>query len=133
MAYDDDLGRIVLTCGALGMGALNDTWEFDGDDWQQVDVDAGTLTARLRVAMTYDAGRHRLILYGGCPSWDTCTDPLYETFAYYAVGQPCDDDTRHCMNGTCHDGLCCDIGKHEDCNGVCNDPTAPGICVTKDQ
>ena len=36
MAYDSKRGRTVLFGGSAGNVNLNDTWEWDGQDWTQV-------------------------------------------------------------------------------------------------
>ena len=56
MAYDSSRGRTVLY-GGLGSTTgfnLNDTWEWDGDNWTQV-ADTGPPGARYELAMAYDA------------------------------------------------------------------------------
>jgi hypothetical protein len=66
MAYDSARARVVLFGGASLQpvtGPLNDTWEWDGQIWIQVG-DIGP-SPRVLHAMAYDAGRQRLVLFGG--------------------------------------------------------------------
>src|SRR5215475_3127545 len=66
MAYDSTRARVVLFGGntlQVGIPPLGDTWEWDGQIWIQVS-DIGP-SPRSRHAMAYDAGRQRLVLFGG--------------------------------------------------------------------
>lgn len=66
MAYDSARARVVLFGGASlqpEVARLNDTWEWDGQIWIQVS-DIGP-SPRVLHAMAYDAGRKRLVLFGG--------------------------------------------------------------------
>jgi hypothetical protein len=62
MAFDPIRRRIVLF-GGDSEGRLNDTWEWDGDEWVQ-QGDSGP-SGRIHPAMAYDTGRSRLVLFGG--------------------------------------------------------------------
>ena len=66
MAYDSFRHRVVLFGGAGG-GFLNDTWEWDGTTWANVTPAAGapSPSPRTQSVMTYDAQRHRIVLFGG--------------------------------------------------------------------
>jgi hypothetical protein len=68
MAFDSNRSRVVLFGGFAFPGGplpvlVGDTWEWDGDDWTQVD-DMGP-SPRLSFAMAYDRNRGRLVLFGG--------------------------------------------------------------------
>ncbi len=66
MAYDGARARVVLFGGndlQVDTPAFSDTWEWDGQIWIQVS-DIGP-PPRERHAMAYDAGRQRLVLFGG--------------------------------------------------------------------
>ncbi len=67
MAYDEARGRIVLAGGfSTENGSprpFNDTWEFDGSAWHQIDI-AGP-GARDHLAMVYAPDRHGVIMQGG--------------------------------------------------------------------
>ena len=75
MAYDSSRGIVVLYGGGQ-------TWEFDGFNWTQAaPLTSPTLTSwcpslggRRNAAMAYDAGRGRVVLFGGevdglCGGW----------------------------------------------------------------
>src|ERR1051326_3485654 len=66
MAFDSTKGRTLLFGGAggtAGSSLLNDTWEWDGDNWTQV-ADIGP-AARSDHASSYDSARKRIVLFGG--------------------------------------------------------------------
>jgi hypothetical protein len=75
VAYDSARRRIVLFGGhRTENGArirLGDTWEWDGQRWEQTSTDGPS--PRNGAAMAYDAGRGRVVLFGGSggPSADT--------------------------------------------------------------
>lgn len=70
MAYDAARGRVVLFGGVGGssMGGIqnSDTWEWDGMTWAQR-ASSGP-APRYGHAMAYDAGRGRVVLFGGSGS-----------------------------------------------------------------
>jgi cysteine-rich repeat protein len=74
MAYDAAAGVIVMFGGVdvslpgIGGGPppYGDTWQWDGRLWSQVAPSDAAL-ARSEQAMAYDAGRKRVIMYGGRP------------------------------------------------------------------
>jgi hypothetical protein len=65
MAYDSHRGVIVMFGGlAIGAGIyLNDTWEFDGNTWRQIDVSGPV--ERYNHRMVYDSDRRVVVLVGG--------------------------------------------------------------------
>jgi hypothetical protein len=72
MAYDAARGRVVLfggrghsrgACGSSGTSCA-DTWEWDGTTWSERTPAAGP-SARSDTALTYDAVRGRIVLFGG--------------------------------------------------------------------
>lgn len=67
VAYDSDRQRIVLFGGYRVDGGertrFGDTWEWDGRRWEQVSSEAPS--ARNGAAVTYDAQRKRVVLFGG--------------------------------------------------------------------
>ena len=79
MSYDIATDRIVVFGGWNGQtnGYLNDTWEFDGSNWQQIATTVQP-SPRTGPSMTYDAARSRSVLYGG---WLT-SGPNDETWEY---------------------------------------------------
>lgn len=64
MAYDRERGVTVLF-GGVSPGWLmrNDTWEYDGINWEQVSTSGPS--ARFGAAMTFDATRGASLLHGG--------------------------------------------------------------------
>lgn len=70
MTYDSARGRTVLFGGRdvlteFGTNTLyGETWEFDGDSWEQR-FPAHSPPARYGHAMTYDAAREVTVLFGG--------------------------------------------------------------------
>ncbi len=67
MAYDAARGRVVLFGGDGfdGGGHKNDTWEWDGASWHQIEPEGPSPSPRLDHAMVYDEVRERVILFGG--------------------------------------------------------------------
>jgi hypothetical protein len=67
MAYDSARGVTVLFGGdGTGRERLNDTWEYNGVDWTQVQP-AGSPPGRVNIqdAMVFDSQRNRTVLFGG--------------------------------------------------------------------
>lgn len=56
---------------------MNDTWEFDGNDWRQVTA-AVSPPPRYYPSLTYDSHRQRIVLFGGVGSGG----PLNDTWEY---------------------------------------------------
>ncbi len=68
VAYDSAHGRAVLFGGYGGpLGALNDTWAWDGADWSQESLRT-TPPARIGPAMAYDSAHGQVVLFGGADS-----------------------------------------------------------------
>jgi cysteine-rich repeat protein len=67
MAYDASRRKVVLFGGSAnnGAGPINETWEWDGTTWTQIFSPASGVEGRAGHAMVYDAGRRRVILFGG--------------------------------------------------------------------
>jgi hypothetical protein len=66
MAYDAARGRVVLFGGVTGhySGVSDETWEWDGTDWNQLHPSSGP-AARSHHAIAYDDTRRRIVLFGG--------------------------------------------------------------------
>jgi RHS repeat-associated protein len=69
MAYDTATGLTYLFGGytGSGQGYLNDTWKWDGTTWTKLSPTTSP-TARLDVAMAYDAATSTVVLFGGSKS-----------------------------------------------------------------
>jgi hypothetical protein len=66
MVYDEARGRVVLFGGTTYENEqLADTWEWDGARWQELTPAAEGPAPRFWHAMAYDAGRERVVLFGG--------------------------------------------------------------------
>jgi hypothetical protein len=65
MVYDSRRGRIVTFGGRspTTTATANDTWEFDGQDWQRV-FPTTSPTARAFYSMAYDERRGQVVMYG---------------------------------------------------------------------
>jgi hypothetical protein len=84
MAYDEHIQRAVLFGGVTNPDAsqiryyLNDTWEWSGQRWVQIFTEQSP-PGRSSHAMTYDATREQVILFGGIR---TDNEYLGDTWAY---------------------------------------------------
>jgi hypothetical protein len=63
MAYVESIDRVVMFGGGLGW-PTNETWRWDGAAWTEANP-AHKPRQRLAPAMAYDAGRQRLVVFGG--------------------------------------------------------------------
>jgi hypothetical protein len=64
MVYDPISQKTIMFGGYDGSQHLNDTWTFDGKNWQQI-VTAVAPPPRAAAAAAYDATLKRVILFGG--------------------------------------------------------------------
>jgi hypothetical protein len=67
VAFDMGRARVVLFGGSnapSGGGEMNDTWEFDGNNWTNVPT-ANPPSPRQLTHMVYDTARGRMLLFGG--------------------------------------------------------------------
>lgn len=78
MAWDAARQQVVLVGGLSEFGAaLDDTWVWDGAAWTLAAPAGGVLTPRYVAGLAYDAGRERVVLFGGFgPA------PLSDTFEW---------------------------------------------------
>lgn len=64
MVYDAGRGKVVLFGGAIaGPEIVGDTWEWDGQNWEQ--VAAAGPPARFPAGVGYDPIRQLVLIYGG--------------------------------------------------------------------
>lgn len=76
MAYDERRGRSVLFGGHLGGAVVlgsNQTWEYDGVNWQQIATPAA-MPGLESPAMAYDKGRAVVVMFGGYNGSAPATD-----------------------------------------------------------
>jgi len=64
LIYDAARARVVLFGGIGELGALSDTWEWDGIAWSKLSL-AAAPSPRHHQAMAYDAARAAAIAFGG--------------------------------------------------------------------
>jgi len=69
MTYDSARGKVVLFGGKNGLVRNNETWEWDGTNWIQMNP-AAKPTARSAHAMAYDSARGKVVLFGGSSGGD---------------------------------------------------------------
>ena len=75
MATDLVRGRVLMAGGTASLAvsaALADTWEWDGTNWRSL-ATSTTPAARTGAAMTYDAQRQAIVMFGGGGTGDTWT------------------------------------------------------------
>lgn len=96
LSYDSTLGKTILFVTADGEAS---TWSLDADDWSRVSG-AGPGTRSL-VAMAYDTGRERTVLFGGAADGA----PLGDTWELLSRG--CDADSEA---GSFSDAACAGQG-----------------------
>jgi hypothetical protein len=98
LAYDSARDRVVLFGGRARTAYMNDTWEWDGTNWMQMNP-ANKPAARY-TAMTYDAARKRVVLYGGSNS-------AYDTWEYdgnnWTQVKPANRPTARCCVAMAYD------------------------------
>lgn len=81
LAFDSNRSRVVMFGGITGIGApkevlAGDTWEWDGENWTQVE-DIGP-SARKWFAAAYDRNRKRLVLFGGLTASGAASGETWE-------------------------------------------------------
>lgn len=80
MVYDLVRGVSVLYGGWSGSGFTNETWEWNGLDWAQVQT-VNQPSGRDRFAFGYDLARGKSVLFGGV----TTNGPSAETWEYDGI------------------------------------------------
>ena len=79
VAYDPDLGAVVLFGGVLAGGApSNQTWEWNGTRWLQPSL-AAAPPVRSAASLAFDAVHHQFLLFGGL---DGSGHALADTWAF---------------------------------------------------
>jgi len=85
MVYDSNRQRMVLFGGCYrGNPSIcyNDTWEYDGTDWMQIDTPVSP-SLRGISAMVFDASRNKVVLFSGYrnpsnPGWSSVLQDMWE-------------------------------------------------------
>ena len=65
MVYDSHRQITVLFGGFYGMSDKNDTWEYDGIEWTEIDTPTNVHPVRILFGLTYDTFRKKTVLFGG--------------------------------------------------------------------
>ncbi len=76
-AYDPIADRVVMF-GGIGDDFLDDTWIWDGTGWTEANLVGARPSARTRPAMTFDAGRGVVAMFGGYEGNFGAFDDLWE-------------------------------------------------------
>lgn len=63
-AYDPVSGDVVLFGGYNNYGQLDETWVYDGQNWEHK-VEYVHPSARASASMAYDAKTHKIVMFGG--------------------------------------------------------------------
>jgi hypothetical protein len=80
MAFDSGQGRVVMLGGLAAGTPMNDTWEWDGQNWTQF-ADIGP-SARAEHAMAYDINRKCVVMFGGYRLTGTTSTYLNDTWEW---------------------------------------------------
>jgi hypothetical protein len=68
--FDEARGVMLRFGGSVGTTFFNDTWQFDGTNWQQLSPSTSP-TPRGRPACTYDPVRREVVVFGGVTTGGT--------------------------------------------------------------
>ncbi len=79
MVYDEQREKIVMFGGGIVNDPLNDTWEWDGENWQQIETEIAP-SPRVAYAIAYNSNHGSTILFGG--NQGTFTTQLNDTWIY---------------------------------------------------
>lgn len=75
--WDEALNRLILYGGVDNYQQNSDTWEFNGTNWQQLNISGPLFRSGLGVV--YDKNRHNAILFGG---YRTGTGTIGDTWSF---------------------------------------------------
>ena len=70
-------GRVVVYGGTTGSFILDDTWEWDGNDWNKRYSPANPPQRRDH-AMALDSSRSRVVMFGGRKGWPNDLNDTWE-------------------------------------------------------
>jgi hypothetical protein len=80
IAYDQQRRRAVLFGGQEvegGNGLLNDTWEFDGQDWLEIQVQGQPPSPRKTASLAFDSVTGKIWMFGGIDDDNNALDELW--------------------------------------------------------
>lgn len=90
LAFDSRRGKVVLFGGTTLYSprtTLQDTWEYDGNSWQQAQPSAPP-PARMAHTMAFDGARGEVVLFGGNDGYDMCDTWEYDGIAWQPTASP---------------------------------------------
>lgn len=89
MVYDSTRKRVVLFSGHSLTADMNDTWSFNGTDWEKIET-PNAPPIRFMSAGAYDSVRDRVVIFGGLQTKTTTVgsvtttslDSVYDTWEF---------------------------------------------------
>jgi len=146
MAFDSGRGVTVLFGGCAAgfpscVHALNDTWHWDGERWEDMQPPGQVPTERSAHAMAYDAARGEVVLFGGCTAGERthCTVTSDETWIWsgetrtWAPANPTDPERDGNPAGRTGHSLVYHTGEQRVLLiGGCHAEVFPGLCARPD-
>ncbi len=86
-AFDPLRRRLVLFGGAdLEHRFLGDTWEWDGESWTEIHPPGEAPPARAGHGLVWDAGRGKIVLFGGRAGWGIVPAAYGDTWEWDGAG-----------------------------------------------
>jgi hypothetical protein len=91
LAFDSARNKVVLFGGYGGsaLGYYSDTWGWDGESWSLLAASGAGPGARASFSMAFDAGRGKLVLFGGNSAGGTLGRHVGVEWNGVDAGQPC--------------------------------------------
>jgi len=86
MVYDSVRHKTVLFGGASATGLFAETWEYDGEAWNQAPVSGPS--ARAGHAMVFDSARARIVMFGGQTGQGLSAETWEYDGQWHAIGTP---------------------------------------------
>ena len=75
-AFDPRHAMLIVFGGRTKSGFANDTWGWNGEEWQQLAQDGPR--ARAMGTLAYDETRERVVLFGGRLGWPNDASDTWE-------------------------------------------------------
>lgn len=101
MVFDSNRGRTVLFGGLTAAGYVNDTWEYDGSTWIQINTPTSP-TPRDAYAAAFDSTRNVVVLFGGHRAGGAAMSDTWEYRSDMATKDLIDNSSRTMV---CTDGI----------------------------